>query len=171
MIRKTDLQYGPEARNRLAETPDPSPAGARAALESFYYALNNRNIEALSDDWADHPLVQLNNPLGGMLRGEDAVRELYERIFDGPIRVEVTFGDVVEYIGERHAVFAGRETGTYTRSGDDAAPLKIRTTRYFRYEDGAWRQFHHHGSIEHAEALADYQRAASAAGASRHDAG
>jgi hypothetical protein len=73
MIRKTDLQYGPEARDRLAETTDPSRAGARAALESFYYALNNRNVEALSDDWADHPLVQLNNPLGRMLRGGDAV--------------------------------------------------------------------------------------------------
>jgi ketosteroid isomerase-like protein len=170
MIRKTDLHYGPEASNRLAETTDPSPQGARAALESFYYALNNRDIDVLGDDWADHPLVQLNNPLGGMLRGGHAVRELYERIFRAPIRVEVTFSDVVEYIGERHVVFAGRETGTYTGSGGDTAPLKIRTTRYFRYEDGAWRQFHHHGSIDDAEALAAYQRAAGGGGASDQNA-
>jgi hypothetical protein len=38
-------------------------------------------------------------------------------------------------------------------------PLRIRTTRYFRYENGAWRQFHHHGSIDDAESLAAYQRA------------
>ncbi len=62
MIRKTDDHYGPRARNRLGETNDPSISGARAALESFYDALNNRDAAALREDWADHPLAQLNNP-------------------------------------------------------------------------------------------------------------
>jgi ketosteroid isomerase-like protein len=161
MIRKTDTRYGPVARNRLAETTDPSITGARAALESFYYALNNRDGAALKEDWTDHPLAQLNNPLGGILRGGDAVAGLYDRIFSGPVRVEVTFGDVVESAGERHVVFAGRETGAYTRPDGERTPLEIRTTRYFRYEGGAWRQFHHHGSIDDAKALAAYQRVVS----------
>jgi ketosteroid isomerase-like protein len=165
MIREAEERYGPQARNRLAETTEPSIAGARAALESFYYALNNRDSQALRDDWTDHPLAQLNNPLGGILRGGDAIAELYDRIFNGPVRVEVTFSSIVEYPDDRHVVFAGRESGTYTGPDGTRMPIEIRTTRYFRYEDGAWRQFHHHGSIDDAEALAEYQRAVSGSSA------
>ncbi len=159
MIRKLDAEYGPAARDRLAETADPSAEGARAALESFYHALNHRDAAVLAADWTGHSLAQLNNPLGGILRGGDAVTELYGKIFDGPVRVRVTFGDIVEYAGADHAVFAGRETGAYTGPDGVAVPLRIRTTRYFRYEDGAWRQFHHHGSIDDPEELAAYRRA------------
>jgi SnoaL-like domain len=158
-IRKSDPRLGPEARDRLAEAADPTAEGARAALESFYYALNSRDSEAMRANWASHPLAQANNPLGGVLRGGDAISDLCERIFTGPVRVEVTFGDVVEYIGERHAVFAGRETGSYAVADGGSTPLEIRTTRYFRFEDGRWQQFHHHGSIDQPEALAAYQRA------------
>jgi hypothetical protein len=84
---------------------------------------------------------------------------LYDRVFHGPTRVTVTFGDIVEYAGDRHAVFAGRETGGYTVPGAAAVPLAIRTTRYFRYDEGRWAQFHHHGSIDDAAALAAYQAA------------
>lgn len=159
VILHSEPQYGPTSRNRLAEAAQASADGAHAALESFYYGLNRRDIEALKRDWTGHPLAQLNNPLGGILRGGTAISELYARIFEGAVRVEVTFGDVIEYLGEGHAVFAGRETGTYTRPEGAAVPLSIRTTRYFRYEEGRWQQFHHHGSIDDAEALGGYQRA------------
>ena len=52
----------------------------------------------------------------------------------------------------------GRERGTY-RDGDAIKDLNIRTTRVFRLIDGRWRQVHHHGSIEDARLLADYQNA------------
>lgn len=154
-------EYGRDARNRLAEAADPSPDGARAALESFYYALNNRDADALAQVWADHPLAQLNNPVGGILRGGDAVTGLYRRIFTGPVRLWVRFADIVAYTDDEHAVFAGRETGEYTDATGVAAPLAIRTSRYFRYQDGGWRQYHHHGSIDDAEMLGNYQRAIS----------
>ncbi len=57
-------------------------------------------------------------------------------------------------------VFAGRETGEYARE-DRVVPLAIRTSRivqWFGPEIG-WRQVHHHGSIDNAEALAVYQGA------------
>ncbi|MFI9718914.1 YybH family protein [Streptomyces sp. NPDC052396] len=159
MIEKTDISFGPDSRNRLAETGDPSAKGAEAALESFYYALNGRDLDALRADWGQSPLVQLNNPVGGILRGIDAVADLYAKVFDGAVRVQVTFGDVVAYLGEDHAVFAGRESGSYTAPDGTAAPLEIRTSRYFRYQDGHWRQFHHHGSIDDPGMLSAYQRA------------
>lgn len=164
MIRMLDEEYGPASRDRLAEAADPSAEGARAALESFYHALNHRDAAVLAADWSDHPLAQLDNPLGGILRGGDAVADLYRKIFDGPVRVQVTFGDIAEYTGTGHAVFAGRETGTYAGPDGAAVPLRIRTTRYFRYEEGVWRQFHHHGSIDDPDELAAYRRAVTGRG-------
>jgi ketosteroid isomerase-like protein len=159
VIEKTSISFGPDSRNRLGEAGDPSARGAEAALETFYYALNNRDIDALRADWADSPLAQLNNPVGGILRGADAIVGLYSKIFGGAVGVQVTFTDVVSYQGREHAVFAGREIGSYTRRDGTSVPLEIRTSRYFRYEDGRWRQYHHHGSIDDPAALDGYQQA------------
>ena len=156
-----DLSFGPASRNLLAEATDPGQEGALAALESFYYSLNNRDIDALARVWSDNELVQLNNPLGGILRGRDAIVELYQRVFDSPAKLEVTFGDIVEYVGPGHAVFAGRETGHFTAPEGTRVPLSIRTTRYFGHLGGRWGQLHHHGSIDDADALRAYQRAVS----------
>ncbi|HWD80597.1 MAG TPA: nuclear transport factor 2 family protein [Kribbella sp.] len=154
MIELAEYNFGPDARRRSEEARTPGRAGALAALETFYYSLNHKDLDVLVAGWADDPLVQLNNPVGGILRGRDAVRELYERVFAGSLNVQVTFGDVATYWLDDSVVFAGRETGTYL--GD--RPLQIRTTRIFRY-DGLWQQIHHHGSIDDAEMLAAYQRA------------
>ena len=159
MVEETEISFGPSSRNRLAETSDPSARGAEAALESFYYALNNRDLEALREDWSAHPLAQLDNPVGGIIRGSDAIASLYDRIFSGSVKVQVTFGDVVAYLGDSHAVYAGRESGHYATPDAASIPLEIRTTRYFRYEEGHWRQYHHHGSIDDPDALRAYQRA------------
>jgi hypothetical protein len=52
----------------------------------------------------------------------------------------------------------GRERGTY-HDGETVKNLNIRTTRIFQLVDGRWRQMHHHGSIEDAKLLDDYQSA------------
>jgi hypothetical protein len=162
MIEHLDLRFGPEAVNRLAQTHQSSRDGALAALESFYYALNHRDPNAMRAVWADHPLAQLNNPLGGILRDGATAADLYARIFAGPARLEVTFSDIVAYLGPDHAVFAGREDGHYVVAGSEPVPLDIRTSRYFRYQGGRWAQYHHHGSIDDAGALAAYQQALAA---------
>lgn len=160
-IARPGIGFGRDARDRLTDAADPGVTGARAALESFYYALNNRDSDSLAKTWSDHSLAQLNNPLGGMLRGGDAISELYQRIFTGPVGVWVRFADIVEYAGEGHVVYAGRETGEYSVDGT-AAPLSIRTSRFFHYDDGRWCQYHHHGSIDDPAMLEAYQRAVSA---------
>jgi hypothetical protein len=157
----SDLSFGTDARERLAAATDEGPAGALAALETFYYALNRRDAGVLAQVWSDDPLAQLNNPLGGILRGGAAVVRLYERVFTSGTRLEIRFSDFVQYLDERHALFAGRESGTYTVEGSAPVPVQIRTSRYFRYDPahGRWLQFHHHGSIDDPEQLAAYQRA------------
>jgi ketosteroid isomerase-like protein len=157
-IEKTDIRFGPDSLNRLAEAADASVRGA-LALESFYYAWHHLDADALRAVWSDSPLVQLDNPAGGILRGGDAIAGLYQKALVGPANVRVTFGDVVAYYGQSHAVFAGRERGSYTAPDGTTMPLEIRTTRYFRYQDGRWRQYHHHGSIDDPEALRGYQQA------------
>ncbi len=163
MISHTDRRFGAAARNRVREARQPGDAGAMAALETFYYAFNHRDPGALAEVIADHPLAQLNNPLGGILRGGSAIVDLYtEKIFRGRVLVQVEFYDFVQYLGGDHAVFAGRERGTYTVAGAEPTALDIRTSRYFRYDDqrGRWVQFHHHGSIDDPQELGTYQRAA-----------
>jgi ketosteroid isomerase-like protein len=157
VIKHVDRRYGPDSRNRLGEATSAGPDGARSALESFYHALNHRDSVVLRDDWADHPLVQLNNPLGGIRRGGDAVASLYAKMFRGRVRLTFTLEDIVEYLGQDHALFAGREVGSYVVKTE--VPLQIRTTRYFRFEGGRWRQYHHHGSIDDPDALRAYQQA------------
>jgi hypothetical protein len=161
IITFTDYGFGPQSRNRINAAADPSPAGAVAALETFYYALNHCDIEAMAAVWSPHELAQLNNPLGGILRGGAEAVGLYQRIFDSTTRVQVTFGDAVSYRQHTSAVFAGRETGSYTVTGQAPRALEIRTSRFFAYSDAIerWVQLHHHGSIDDPDALRAYQRA------------
>ena len=160
MIELVDYGFGPGARLRADEARLPGREGALAALETFYYALNGKDLETLVAGWADDPLVQLNNPIGGILRSREAVRSLYERVFAGSLDVQVTFGNAATYWMDGSVVFAGREVGTYRHPALGEQPLHIRTTRIFRY-DGVWQQVHHHGSIDDADALAAYQGAVS----------
>lgn len=158
MIELVDYGFGPQARSRMAAARSPGREGALAALETFYYALHSKDLETLVVGWADDGLVQLNNPIGGILRSREAVRELYARVFAGTLNVQVTFGDAATYWLGDSVVFAGREVGTYQHPELGERPLQIRTTRIFRYA-GTWQQIHHHGSIDDADVLAGYQSA------------
>jgi hypothetical protein len=154
--------YGRTAQNRLSETRDPSPEGARAALESFYAAFNGRNLDLLRSIWRNDPLVQLNNPLGGIMRGIEPICELYARVFSGRGTAWVAFDDYIEILSPTTAVFAGCETGEFV-TASEIVPLRIRTTRFFTYEPDGWRQAHHHGSIDDPVLLRRYQDAVAGA--------
>lgn len=161
MIELVDHQFGPTSRNLIADAVQPGRAGALAALETFYFALNRRDLPTLTAVWSQHELAQINNPVGGILRSGAAVTELYRRIFTGRMRLTITFGDGVSYWWDEAVVFAGREIGHYTENDGCAVPLAIRTTRIFGYNHvaGRWLQLHHHGSIDNAAELAAYQGA------------
>lgn len=159
MITPVTTTYGRGARQCLDRTRDAGPAGAHAALETFYYAFNQRSLPVMREVWWDDPAVQLNNPLGGIVRGIEAISEVYARVFTGTARVWVEFGDILRYDSPDVVMFAGRERGEFAVAGA-SVPLTIRTTRVFGYRDGTgWRQLHHHGSIDDPDLLRDYQRA------------
>jgi ketosteroid isomerase-like protein len=128
------------------------------ALVQFYRAFNSRDLKMIDDNFAHSDEVAIDNPLGGIRRGADEPHKMYEGVFKSPANVHVVFWDyTIHRVGD---VFwaVGRERGTYVDGGVEKN-LNIRTSRIFQLIDGRWRQMHHHGSIEDAMLLADYQNA------------
>lgn len=128
------------------------------ALTAFYRAFNSGDLDALSRNWMAGDAPSMNNPIGGIRRGWSSIHEGYERLFKGSANVRVEFYDFTQHSGADWCLFAGRERGTCITPTAHLR-LRIRTTRWFVRSEGAWRQLHHHGSIEEPELLADYQRA------------
>ncbi|SRR6266487_711637 len=159
-ISRLNKSFGIHSLNKLSEATDPSLKGAFACLESSYYAFNNRNIKVLKEVWYQNDLSQLNNPLGGVIHGIQSIVDLYDKVFKSNASVTVEFGDIVYYEETKTVVFAGVENGEFKKD-ENTIPLHIRTTRFFGYIDERqrWFQLHHHGSIDDAALLKQYQEA------------
>lgn len=159
-INKLHKSIGRSSQNLINKTAEKSFSGAVACLETFYYSFNKRDMDVFKKIWLNDELIQLNNPLGGILRGIDPIIELYERIFNGPAKVWVELTDIVYYQSNEMIVFAGREIGEFSIN-EQKIDLQIRTTRFFGYSDTEkqWFQLHHHGSIDNIELLDRYQKA------------
>jgi hypothetical protein len=157
-IQKLDRIIGRKSKNLIESASDNSTNGAIAALETFYYSFNNKDINTFKQIWVNHDLIQLNNPVGGIIRGINDIYNLYSNIFKGNAEVWVEFHDIVIYKFEECVVFAGREQGQFIKNNQNI-DLAIRTSRIFAYSNGLWGQVHHHGSIDNPELLKKYQDA------------
>lgn len=71
--------------------------------------------------------IQLNNPVGGIIRGVSSITNVYKKIFSGDVNVQVEFTNVVAYASENMIVFAGEEIGSYL-NGSQKAPLRYCTS-------------------------------------------
>ena len=128
------------------------------ALAQFYRAFNSRDLKMMDENFAQSDEVAIDNPLGGIRRGADEPHKMYQGVFKSPADVHVEFWDYTIHRAGDVFWAVGRERGTY-RDGSELKTLNIRTTRIFQLIDGRWRQMHHHGSIENANLLSDYQNA------------
>lgn len=128
------------------------------ALSGFYRALNNRDIELMSRNWAQTDEAVMDNPVGGIKRGWNEIRTVYAQIFKRPEPFWFEFHDYSFHQAGDVFYVVGRERGEY-RSGQQTLRMAIRTSRIFRLIDGQWRQVHHHGSIDDAVLLDRYQKA------------
>ncbi len=126
------------------------------AIVQFYCAFNQRDLTMMEANWAQSDEIAMDNPLGGIKRGWQEIRQVYERIFSGAAQVYVEFFDYT--IHETSVMFyaVGRERG-YFRLGEQEVKLAIRTSRIFQKIGGRWRQVHHHGSIDDPKLLEAYQ--------------
>jgi ketosteroid isomerase-like protein len=128
------------------------------ALVQFYCAFNSRNMGMMAENWWQSDDIAMANPLGGIRRGWQEIRQVYERIFNGPAEVYVEYFDYTVHETAEMFYTVGRERGSF-RSGGREIALAVRTSRIFRKVDGSWKQAHHHGSIEDPRLLAAYQDA------------
>ena len=110
----------------------------------------------MSANWLQTEEIAMDNPLGGIKRGWDEIRSVYERIFNGPAEVYVEYYDYTIHESLDFFYAVGRERG-YFRLGADEIKLAIRTSRIFKRVDNVWKQAHHHGSIEDPKLLERYQ--------------
>lgn len=131
--------------------------GPLDALIEFYAAFNTGDMAALEAIWFAGEAPSMDNPIGGIRRGWGQISEGYKKLFEARAKVQVTFHDFTSQGGDEWHLFVGRERG-FCRTPDEKLELAFRTTRWFIRKDGAWRQLHHHGSVEDPKLLADYQR-------------
>ena len=136
----------------LPQTPE------RQALSLFYRAFNTRNMALMQQSWLPTEEVSMDNPIGGIRRGWAEIAGGYDRIFTGQAEVYVEFFDYTIHGSDTLFFATGRERG-YFRTATETIDLAIRTTRIFMNRNGAWRQIHHHGSIESPDLLHRYQQA------------
>ena len=137
-------------QNLLAESAAPGIEGARAALETFYYAFNTRSLDLLRQIWADDPLVQLDTPLAGSVRGSASIAAAYGRMVSGSVRVQTILDDIVAYVVPELVVFTQRERATSTHANDSnheatSEGFEGRTLCVFRFlaQQGGWRLVYH----------------------------
>lgn len=149
-------------RNLLADTLVPGVEGARAALETFYYAFNTRSLDLLKRIWADDPLAQLVSPFG-YIRGGPGIAAAYERMSSGPARMQTILEDIVVYIAPELAVFTMREHGTGMQHNEHGGKTELsgHTSCVFRFvaSQGGWRLVYHQVSLSDPDSLARLQRA------------
>ena len=151
MIVNENAITGSEKVNLKASDPE-------AALIEFYRAFNSGNLDLMANNWEQSDEASMSNPLGGVKRGWDEIRQVYTNIFNGKASVYVEYYDYSIHHSGVMFTAVGRERG-YFQAGNMKIDLAIRTSRTYRLDCGKWRQVHHHGSIDNPELLAAYQQA------------
>jgi ketosteroid isomerase-like protein len=134
-----------------------SAATPTEALARFYAAFNAASLDALASSWEQSDDIAMDNPVGGIVRGWAAVRQVYAKLVQGPAKITVEFYDYTLHEVGDLCYAVGRERGTLSVGARQLA-LAIRTTRVFRRHGAVWRQVHHHGSMDHPAMLEEYQR-------------
>ncbi len=125
-------------------------------LSEFYQAFNQKDLKLMQKNWLNSEEIAMDNPLGGIKRGWEEIKTVYNRIFLGKAEVYVEFYDYSIIKLDDGFVAVGRERG-WVKAKGKKLDLAIRTSRIYKLVDKEYKQVHHHGSIENPELLKAYQ--------------
>ena len=81
------------------------------ALSEFYEALNSRDIEKMARNWAQTDEAVMDNPLGGIMRGWEEIKVVYERLFESQSQFYFEFYDYSLHATGEIFYVVGRERG------------------------------------------------------------
>jgi len=127
------------------------------AVHEFYQAFNSRSLRLMQKNWSHSDTVCMANPIGGIRRGWKEIEEGYRKIFGSNHNVYVELYDFQFISTDQMFVINGRERGKL-QSGNIELELKIRTSRIYQLEGATWKQVVHHGSMDDADLLKEYQK-------------
>lgn len=149
-------------RNLLADTAVPGFEGARAALETFYYAFNTRSVDLLRQIWTDDPLAQLDTPLADLIRGSANISAVYDRIRSSLVEMHTDLSNIVAYGSPGLTIFTEREDATSTQDSERRAvneKLSGRSICIFHFVTGVgWRLIFHQVSLDDQDQHAKSQQ-------------
>jgi len=117
------------------------------ANERFYRALEQADLEAMSDIWLHADWVKCVHPGWDLIVGWEPVRESWQRIFEGSTRMRVAATDVETKVEGDFALVSCYEVLAIFLDSS-RAPVSARTTatNLFQRVSGQWRMIHHHAS-------------------------
>ena len=110
----------------------------------------------MQENWLQTEEASMANPLGGLKRSWNEIKQVYEKIFYGPASVDVEYYDFTIYQSDNMFVAAGKERARLTIK-DSHIDLAIRTSRVYVLENERWQHLHHHGSMDNPSLLEEYQ--------------
>ena len=85
------------------------------ALSEFYQALNTRDLELMARNWAQTDEAVMDNPVGGIKRGWEEIRTVYERIFRSAGQYWFEFYGYSYHEAGEIFYIVGRERGEHIR--------------------------------------------------------
>ena len=116
------------------------------AENAFYEALENGDVDAMMDVWADDEEIVCVHPGGPRLTGYEAVLQSWSRIFRSGQRLKVDRSEPVVLAGMMLTVHSLHEN--ITTSGDQSAPARVAATNAYLRTASGWRMIVHHASPE-----------------------
>ena len=123
---------------------------AHDAEAAFYEALEQADLEAMMQVWAEDEEIVCVHPTGPRLTGQDEVRQGWAQIFSGAARLRVHVSRQVTLTGMMFAVHSVQENfsaeGEQAREGHDSGPAPIVATNVYLRTASGWRMIVHHAS-------------------------
>ena len=123
----------------------PEQEAVLEANKNFYRAVQSLSVEEMDSVWLQDESVRCVHPGWELLEGWEAIRESWQRIFEGTryLRISVSLQAVRVEASMAWVICAEKISSASDGVFENAL---VQSTNVFVEHDGAWFLVHHHGS-------------------------